>query len=1017
MRRLPLVLVVASAVGAGVWVVGAPAGTRAENKPPAASVRPQQPQQPAADPNAPMPAEESVKRIKMPPGFKATVLAAEPEVAKPIAFTHDDRGRVWVVQSACYPHWKLDGSTGTDKILIFEDTDGDGRFDKRTVFTEAGTNLSGIAIGFGGVWLCSLPKLIFIPLAADGSTAAGPAQVMLDGFNNKPVHNVFNSLRWGPDGWLYGCNGIKSDSLIGPPGTPNDRRVVLNAGVWRYHPVRKVVEAVTFGTTNPWGLDWNDAGEAFITNCVIKHLWHVIPGSRFQRMYGQDPNPHTYGLMESCADHIHWAGGNWTDSRGGLGAHDDAGGGHAHAGAMVYLGDNFPDEYRGRIFTANIHGNRINSDILEPHGSGYVGKHGPDLMRIADPWFRGLSLEYGPDGSVIISDWHDTGECHNYDKTHPSGRMYRISYGDPMPLPAFDVSAMSDDKLVKLQLHKNDWWVRRARRVLQERAAAGKLAAQTPAELRKILDTHADVTRRLRALWALHVVGALKEADLLALTRDPAAPLRVWAVRLAVEDKAGSDAVAARFAEMAASEADATVRLSLAGALQRLPVARRWAAAEALAACAGRPADAEDRDLPLMAWYAAEPLVPAEPARAAGLIAKARHAIVRQYLARRLCVLDDSAGPALAVKALAESKDDAVRRDILRGMQEAYEGRRQAPMPDGWDSARAALAGSADAEVRERSTLLSVLYGDKTALESLRTAAADAKAPVDSRKAALATLIQAKADGMPALLGSLLDDAAMRSAALKGLAGFNDKSVPERVLSRYAAFGDAERADAVATLATRPEWALALLDAVAAGKVAPRDISPFLARQMTGLKDKRVAERLTAVWGEIRPPAKDKAAQLAKYKSIAAPAALAKADRAAGRAVFARMCGQCHTLFDAGGKVGPDLTGSQRANPEYILTKVLDPNAVVSKEYQVTVFKTSDGRVINGIVRAENDKTLTVQTANEVLTLAKEDIEDRKKSPFSMMPEGQLQQLSDPEIRDLIAYLAGPTQVALPGKP
>src|SRR5207248_6874661 len=190
-----------------------------------------------------------------------------------------------------------------------------------------------IALGFGGVWLCSTPNLVFIPVRAGEDRPAGPPEVVLDGWNLKEAkHNVFNGLTWGPDGWLWGCNGIQSRSLVGPPRTPKEKRVEINCGVWRYHPTRKVFEAVAHGTTNPWGLDFDDSGEAFITNCVIKHLWHVVPGAHFQRMYGQDSNPYSYGLLESCADHLHWGGGHWTESRGGKGPHDVPGGGHAHVG-------------------------------------------------------------------------------------------------------------------------------------------------------------------------------------------------------------------------------------------------------------------------------------------------------------------------------------------------------------------------------------------------------------------------------------------------------------------------------------------------------------------------------------------------------------------------------------------------------------------------------------------------------------------------------------------------------------
>jgi putative heme-binding domain-containing protein len=198
--------------------------------------------------------------------------------------------------------------------------------------------------------------------------------------------------------------------------------------------------------------------------------------------------------------------------------------------------------------------------------------------------------------------------------------------------------------------------------------------------------------------------------------------------------------------------------------------------------------------------------------------------------------------------------------------------------------------------------------------------------------------------------------------------------------------------------------------------VPRRDLSPFTARQLLGFKNKRLTEKLNAVWGAIRPPSQDKTALMARYKALVPPDALGKADRAHGRLVFSRTCANCHTLFNEGGKIGPDLTGSQRANPEYVLSKLLDPNAAVPSDYQVTIVTTVTGRFLTGIISKESDKTVTIQTQNELVTLPKGDIQERQKTKQSMMPDNQLAQLTDGEIRDLIAYLAGPAQVPLPAK-
>lgn len=579
--------------------------------------------------------ETSAQRIKLPDGFRASLFVGEPSLVKPIAMTLDERGRLWVVESHSYPNWLPEGKVGRDRILIFEDKKGSGHFDSCKVFWDKGTNLSGIAVGFGGVWLCATPKLLFVPMRPGEDKPSGSPKIVLDGWNLQAKHNVFNTLVWGPDGWLYGCNGILSNSHIGSPGTPKDRRVSMDCGVWRYHPIKETFEVFASGTTNPWGLDFDDFGEMFITNCVIKHLFHVVPGAHFIRMFGQDLNPNCYALMPSCADHIHWGGGDWTSSRGGQGTHDAPGGGHAHVGAMVYLGDNWPDTYRNRIFMCNLHGNRVNQDVLERHGSGYVAHHGKDFLLANDTWFRGLSLLCGPDGGVFVSDWHDTGECHDYDRVEPCGRIFKVTFGKPAAV-APNLAALSDKELVRLQAHKNDWWVRQSRRLLQERANTGKLDQNVRAELRKMFDDEKDVPRKLRALWALHVTGPLDEKTLLTVLDNSHETIRGWVVRLLVEDKRLSDEAAKCLAELAHSDKSMSVRLALASSLQRMPLERRWEIAEGLA---GHAEDARDDNLPLMLWYGIEPIVPNNVERAAKLLSKCKIPLVRQHIARRMAAM------------------------------------------------------------------------------------------------------------------------------------------------------------------------------------------------------------------------------------------------------------------------------------------------------------------------------------------------------------------------------------------
>src|SRR6185436_3086989 len=324
------------------------------------------------------------------------LFASEPQIRNPIGVTFDSRGRLWVAENYTYAELAVGfDARFRDRIVILEDTDGDGQADKRTVFWDHGDRLTSMVPGFGGVYVLCAPKLMFIPDRNGDDIPDGEPEVLLDGFEERSIrHNLANGLKWGPDGWLYGRHGILATSYVGKPGTPREQRAALNCSIWRFHPVTRAFEVVTHGTTNPWGHDWDDYGQLFFINTVIGHLWHVVPGAYYKRMYGEHPNPYLYELIDQTADHVHWdKKETWEEIRRGVtDATLKAGGGHAHSGLMIYLGDNWPDEYRNSVFAINYHGRRLNQDRLERRSAGYTAHHGPDFATFGDPWFRGVEL-------------------------------------------------------------------------------------------------------------------------------------------------------------------------------------------------------------------------------------------------------------------------------------------------------------------------------------------------------------------------------------------------------------------------------------------------------------------------------------------------------------------------------------------------------------------------------------------------------------------------------------------------
>jgi len=958
--------------------------------------------------NTGLPPEKAAAAMTVPEGFDVKLFAAEPDVQQPIAFCLDDRGRLWVAEAYSYPVRRSD-KDARDRILIFEDSDGDGQFDKRTVFLEGLNLVSGLEVGFGGVWIGAAPYLMFVPVKPGEDKPAGKPRILLDGWHYEDTHETLNAFRWGPDGWLYGCHGVFTHSRVGKPGAADKDRVPINAAVWRYHPTRHVFEVFAHGTSNPWGLDFDAHGQAFIEACVIPHAFHMIQGGRYQRQAGSHFNPHTYADIQTIADHLHWQG---ADPWKALATADSLGGGHAHCGLMIYQGGAWPQEYSGRMFMGNIHGHRLNMDVLKPKGSGFAASHGPDFLLANDAWARFINLRYGPDGNVYLLDWYDKQACHHGDPNiwdRGNGRIYKISYRGTKPVTGVDLSQKSDMDLVELLLHKNAWYARHAQRLLQEhsgiRSHAGIYAA-----LAKIAFEHKDETRRLRGLWALHACGGLTEEGIRQALDDEAAHVRGWAVQLALEGGKASESLVKKMAEMAAADRSPVVRLYLASGLQRLPPKKRL---EVLRGLLTHPEDAGDHNLPLMYWYALEPLAGESPERALRLAQSAKASpLLLPFTVRRVASSGTAETLSLVVKTLAAEEEAERQRAILHGIREALKGRRRVAMPGEWSAVFAKLSHSKNAEVRRQALTLAVIFDDPKAFAELRRVLNDTSAGPRDRQAALAALLDARDKNLAPVLQRLVGDKALRSAALRGLAFHDDSKTPQVILQAFGSFTPEEKRDALGTLASRAAYGKALMDAVAVKKVPASDVPAEIVRQLRNLHDRELDERIAKVWGIVRTTPADRVRLIAAWKQKILKTASAP-DLALGRAVFAKTCQQCHTLYGSGGKVGPDITGSNRANLDYLLENILDPSAVIPNEYKATVLTLKSGRVVTGIVRAETASALTVATANETLTVSVNEVEERTSSSTSMMPDDLLKPLSDDEVRALVAYLRHPSQVPL----
>lgn len=933
-----------------------------------------------SEPNAdvqPLAADEAAARMEVPVGFHVNVFAAEPDVQNPIALTWDDRGRMWVAENYTYAEraQRFDLSL-RDRVLIFEDRDHDGQADSRTVFTDQVQMLTSVEVGHGGVWLMCPPNLLFLPDANEDDIPDGPAQVVLDGFTvaESNYHNFANGLSWGPDGWLYGRCGHSCPGNIGAPGTPDDERIPIDGGIWRYHPHQKTVEVLCHGTVNPWGHDWDRHGELFFINTVIGHLWHAIPGAHFKESFGESNNTLVYHRLDTIADHFHFdTEGSWAGSRDG--SANQYGGGHAHIGMMIYQGHAWPNEYRDKLFTLNMHGRRANVEILQRHGAGYVGRHGQDFCLSPDPFFRGIEISTGPDGNAYILDWSDTGECHEHTGVHrQSGRIFKVSYGTehdsrPLTKPAC-------------------------------------LSGNGP----------------LPDLWRRYQNGETTTDELLALLDQQDEHLRVWAIRLITDHwpldtmhgphpdalPSVSQHIIDRFAQLARQDDSGLVLLTLASTLGRLPVHERSKLAAVLVT---RAEFQHDPQFPAMIWYGLMPVAQQAPQQLSSVARQCALPATLQWITRTWGAMLDSQRSQideLLVQASAMSPECQLA--ILRGLDDALRVRRQAAPPKSWQQFSSLPVITAQQETLLK---LNTVFGQGRSIEELHRDVLDSKIPLPTRVAALESIISAQPQNLRNICESVLQTRTLNATAARGLATINDPAVGELLAANYRRFHPEDRPQLIEILVSRPTFAKALLNHLdkRGGSIPAAQLSAFHARQILGFEDAELTALLQTAWGNLRDTPAELRRQMDELRIEMQQATFTAEDLSHGRSVFQQTCSRCHRLYGEGEAIGPDLTGSQRSNLDYLLHNILDPSAVVGADYRMHVLALRDGRVLNGLVVRRDKTSLILQTATDKLELPVDEIVEVKQTSLSSMPEGLLKPLSREQVLHLLAYLQHPHQV------
>jgi putative heme-binding domain-containing protein len=477
---------------------------------------------------------------------------------------------------------------------------------------------------------------------------------------------------------------------------------------------------------------------------------------------------------------------------------------------------------------------------------------------------------------------------------------------------------------------------------------------------------------------------------------------RAMGVRWLIEDSADAPETVRRLVTLAGCKTS-LVRIELASALQRLPLHSRFPLALVLSE---RENDASDRQQSLMIWYGIAEAVSKYPDEAVKLALASKLPTVTRLITRRLAEdLEKTPGP---VNELLSRVSDENRLSILRGLNEGLRGWSKAPRPAAWDTIAKTLG---DEETQTLIRELSVVFGDGRARDELLAIAANAEADPGARRAALTNLVRNPTPDLLPKLKEWTNDRVLGREAILGLANYDDPGVPDRVLNQWKR--DAVlRPAAMDTLVSRVSYARVLLDRLAKQEIPREAITPFHARQIQSLGDESLAKQLGQVWGEVRDTPEALKTEIADWKKLLTPEVIAQADPAKGKTTFAALCGACHKLYGEGGAIGPELTGSDRHNLDYLLGNIVNPNEVVPADYLLTVFTLKDGRVVSGVVPEQNEKTVTVQTPVERLTIPADTITKRESMPVSLMPEGLLKTMGEATVKDLIAYLMTKAPVA-----
>jgi putative membrane-bound dehydrogenase-like protein len=958
------------------------------------------------DQPGPLAPEESAKSFKVSDGLEFEQVLAEPIVAQPLQISFDERGRMWVVQYRQYPNpaglkmvsrdnfWRAVydkvpqppplGVRGLDQITIHEDTDGDGKFDKHKTFVDGLNIATSIALGDGGVYVLNPPYLLFYPDANHDDVPDSPPAVLLAGFGLEDTHSVANSLRWGPDGWLYGCGGSTTTGNIIRPGIdkPDAKPIhFLGQLVWRYQPATKRFEIFAEGGGNAFGLEMDSQGRAFSGHNGGNTRGFYYPQGAFEQKgfekHGPLSNPYAFGYFKPMG-------------------HPDVDR-FTHT-FIIYEANGLPEQYQGKLFGVEpLQGRVVMSDVL-PDGSTFKTRDIGYAVTSSDKWFRPVDIKQGPDGAIYVADWYDRQVNHyrNHEGQVDSsnGRIYRLKAKGAKALPSEDLGKLSNEQLVQQLMSPNKWTRQTALRLLHDRGPKANSAVP-------LLNAKATSTTGPRAidfLWALNLVGGLSEPVGRALLSHPEPAVREWVVRLLGDRNEVSPETATALANMAALEPDVHVRSQLASTARRLRAEDDLAIVSRLAE---HSEDLNDPHVPLMVWWAVEAKAERSTPEILHWLSEksiwekplVRSAVVERVM-RRFAQAGTRQDFLTCAKLFDLSPRDVFTTKLYKGFLDGTKGRPRLTFPDELKNA-----------IRDRGlkdAALAVRIGDPNSIEPALKIMNDPKANREERL----RIIEAFGELNGSVWGGELADIAIGSdrelgrAALVALQNYDSLTDAATISDAIPNLDRESQILSLNWLASRSDSSEFLLNLISSKRFNAKDVPQDIVARLRI----HAPEKAQTIWGsEKHATTGELQVEIDRVNRVLASGSGSPYE---GYKVFSATCGACHKLFGQGGQIGPDLTAFKRDDLQNMLLNIVHPNAEIREGYVNYMVTTKDGRALTGFLADEDKQTVVIRGIDGAnMTIARADLESMKPTGFSLMPEGLLQAMEQQQIRDLFAYL------------